>query len=209
IVSPAPGRRRFADDALLDAALEVFHARGYHAAQMTELALRAGTTKPTLYARLGSKEQIYVRVLEREAALLKRSLYDAYERAAERPVHEMVEIAMLAFFDFAQTHQAGFELLFGGEPGRPGERIGEAAMEEVIRHVAGLVEAFTRRGGRASGVGAELLAAAAVGVAREVCRYALDNGHDLDAAGRLATAFTDAGMLGIDPAAIERVQAAG
>jgi AcrR family transcriptional regulator len=46
----APGRQRFSDDQLLDAALELFHARGYHAVQMTDLVKHARTTKPTLYA---------------------------------------------------------------------------------------------------------------------------------------------------------------
>ncbi|MFG1949394.1 helix-turn-helix domain-containing protein [Nonomuraea sp. NPDC048826] len=54
-----------ADD-LLEAARAVFHAGGYAAAQIADIAKRAGTTKPTLYARLGNKEQIYLAVVRRE-----------------------------------------------------------------------------------------------------------------------------------------------
>jgi AcrR family transcriptional regulator len=194
MTSTAPGRQRFSDGELLDAALELFHARGYLGVQMTDLAERAGTTKPTLYARLGSKEQIYIRVLEREAALLKASLYAEYERAAESPLEQVIEISMLAFFRFAGQRRAGFDLLFRSEPGGPGHGIGERAMDEVIDQVARLVDDYIVRTGGRPGSRTPLLAAGGVGVARQICQYALDNDYDLDAAGTLATAFAEAGM---------------
>lgn len=201
----APGRQRFSDDQLLDAALELFHARGYHAVQMTDLAKRARTTKPTLYARLGPKEQIYLRVLEREAKLLKASLYAEYERAIREPVDRMIEIAMLAFFRFAEQRRAGFDLLFRSEPGGPGHGIGERAMDEVIDQVTRLVDDYIMRTAGRPGRGTALLAAASVGVARQVCQYALDNDHDLTTAGALATAFTEGGMRFLDQTVLRRL----
>jgi AcrR family transcriptional regulator len=201
----APGRQRFSDDQLLDAALDLFHARGYHAVQMTHLARRARTTKPTLYTRLGSKEQIYLRVLEREAELLKASLYAEYDRAAREPIDRVIEIAMLAFFLFADRRRAGFDLLFRSEPGGPGHGIGERAMDEVIDHVTRLVDDYIVRTGGRPGSRTPLLAAAGVGVARQVCQYALDNNHDLATAGALATAFTEAGMRLLDQTALRRL----
>lgn len=205
-VTTAPGRRRFSDDELLDAALRLFHDSGYHAVQMTDIATAARTTKPTLYARLGSKEEIYVRVLEREAALLKVALYEEYERATTQPVEEVIEIAMLAFFRFAGDRRAGFELLFRSEPGGPGHGIGERAMDEVIDQVTELVNDYIVRTGGRPGAGTPLLAAAGVGVARQVCQYALENDRDLATAGALATAFADAGMRRIDGALLERLE---
>lgn len=200
----APGRQRFTDEALLDAAAAVFHARGYHAAQMTDLAAAGGTTKPTLYARLGSKQQLYVRVLEREAGLLTAFLYSSYEQAANRPLSEMIEISMLAFFRYAQDRRAGFELLFRGEPSAPGQQIGERAMQQVTLEIAKLFAAFNRRAGRTDSPSDALLAAAGVGVARQVCQYALDNGYDLEAAGTLASSFAEAGLRGIDSSLLTR-----
>jgi AcrR family transcriptional regulator len=205
----APGRHRFTDEALLDAALEVFRARGYHLAQMTDLARAAGTTKPTLYARLGSKEQLYVRVLEREAGLLTSFLYAAYAEAESRPLSEMIQISMLAFFRYAHDRRAGFELLFRGEPSAPGQRIGERAMDQVTGEISKLFRAFNRRSGRPDNPSDALLAAAGVGVARQVCQYALDNHYDLDAAGALASSFAEAGLRGIDPTLIETIGADG
>jgi AcrR family transcriptional regulator len=194
----APGRQHFSDDQLLDAALDLFGDRGYHAVQMTDLAERARTTKPTLYARLGSKEQIYVRVLEREAELLKAFLYAEYERAAHEPFDRVIEIAMLAFFHFADRRRAGFDLLFRTEPGGPGHGIGERAMDDVIDHVTRLVDDCIIRTSGRPGSRTPLLAAAGVGVARQVCQYALDNNYHLATAGALATAFTEAGMRLLD-----------
>lgn len=199
----SPQGRRFTEDELLDAALVLFHARGYHAVQMSELAAKAGTTKPTLYARLGSKQEIYIRVLEREAGLLKAALYDEYERATREPVDQVVPIAMLAFFRFAAQRRAGFDLLFRSEPGGPGRGIGERAMDEVIEQVTQVIDDYILRTGGRPGSRTPLLAAAGVGVARQVCQYALDNDHDLAAAGTLATAFAETGMRRLDEATLK------
>lgn len=197
-VTTAPGRQRFSDDDLLDAALELFHARGYHVLQMSDLAAAAHTSRPTLYARLGSKEEIYIRVLEREARLLQSALYAEYARATSAPLGEVVEIAMLAFFRFAQARRAGFNLLFRSEPGGPGHGIGERAMDEVIEQVAQLIDSYIVRSGHQPGSRTPLLAAAGVGAARQVCQYALDTGHDLEKAGALVTAFAAAALRLID-----------
>ena len=202
MITTAPGRQRFSDDELLDAALELFHTRGYHAVQMTDLAARAHTSKPTLYARLGSKEEVYIRVLEREANLLQSELYEQYARASSAPLGEVVEIAMLAFFQFARRRRAGYDLLFRSEPGGPGHGIGERAMDEVIGHVRQLIDNFIARSGAQPGSRTPLLAAAGVGAARQVCQYALDTGHDLDEAGTLVTTFADAAMRLLDPAVL-------
>ncbi len=181
----------------------MFAARGYHAAQMADLASAAGTTKPTLYARLGSKEQIFRRVLEREAASLTSFLYAAYADAAGRPLSDMIELATLAFFRYAQSQRAGFELLFRSEPAAPGEGIADQAMEEVTGRITELFREFNRRTGRREQRSDALLAAAGVGVARQVCQYALDNDYDLENAGALASSFTEAGLKGVDPKVVE------
>ena len=198
-ITTAPGRQRFTDDDLLDTARDVFSRRGYHAAQMSEIAARAATTKPTLYARLGSKQQIYLAVLAREAAALTGYLYDAYKLTAGRPMHEMVEIANLALFRFAEQHRVGFELLFRDEPSAPGTGTGERVMNEVTDRVSELVASVLERSGRRAGPSSSLIAAAGVGVARQVCQYALEHRLDLPTAGTLASAFTAAAMRGLDP----------
>ena len=43
---------------LLDAALDLFYAKGYDAVGVQEIVDRAGVTKPTLYYYFGSKIEI-------------------------------------------------------------------------------------------------------------------------------------------------------
>jgi AcrR family transcriptional regulator len=204
LVSTAPGRRRFSDDDLLDAALAVFEASGYQAAQMSEIAEQAGTTKPTLYARLGSKDEIYVRMLEREAEMLKARLVDAYRDAAALPLPDLVKVSVRAFFEFAQNRRAGFDLLFRGEPGGPGPGIGRRLVDEIIDHIAELSRAALRRYGRTPGHALELLAAAYAGVAIKTCQYARDHGHDLAAVEALAASYIESAARGLEVGDLEK-----
>jgi AcrR family transcriptional regulator len=196
--TPAPWRRRYTEDELLDAALATFDASGYHAAQIADIATAAGTTKPTLYARLGSKEEIYLRLVEREAERFKTLLASAYQQAAALPLTELVGLSVSAFFDFARNERPSFDLLFRSEPGRPGPEIGRRAVDEVIDHIAELGAAVYVRTGRAPGPSVELLAAAHAGVAVQVCLYAIDHERDLDEAEKLAAAYIEGAQRGID-----------
>src|SRR3954451_13792709 len=71
-------RVRIADESILDAATEVFAFEGYDRANMDTIAARAGATKPTLYARFGSKDDLFAAAVRREYALRKVALFEAY-----------------------------------------------------------------------------------------------------------------------------------
>lgn len=105
------------DDQLLDAALEVFSTHGFHASTMSEVAGRADSTKPTLYAHFGDKEGLYGRLLRREAELCRAHLFSAYAAAAGLPLSEQTRADVEAFFDYAAIRSEGFELLFGSQNG--------------------------------------------------------------------------------------------
>ena len=51
-------------DRLLEAALEVFNRKGYAAASVREIVNAAGVTKPSLYYYFGSKEGLYLAILQ-------------------------------------------------------------------------------------------------------------------------------------------------
>ena len=55
---------------ILDVALEVFTVHGYQTASMDMIAAQAGMSKQTLYRHFGSKEQLFVHVVQ---ALIERS----------------------------------------------------------------------------------------------------------------------------------------
>jgi AcrR family transcriptional regulator len=62
----SPGRPRdpLADSAILGAALELFIERGIDGVSFEEIARRAGVTRPTIYRRWPTKEQILARAIE-------------------------------------------------------------------------------------------------------------------------------------------------
>lgn len=185
-----PTRRRFDEDQLLDAAREVFHSDGYSAAQMSDIALRAGTTRPTLHSRLGNKEDIYLKVIQREALTFEWWITDAYQRAKSAPLDELADVGMKPIFAFAADRPHGFALLFRGD--RTGElpaSLRREVIAEVTRQLTGLIEERQNAFGTSFGDLASMLASACIGVALQVCEHALEQGRDLAEAHRFAASF--------------------
>ena len=52
---------------ILTAAVDVFAARGFHAASMDEISEVAGISKPMIYAYLGAKEELFEACIRKEA----------------------------------------------------------------------------------------------------------------------------------------------
>ena len=61
--------RSFDTDEALDRALEVFWRHGFQGASLAELTDAMGLNKPSLYAAFGDKESLYLKALDRYAAL--------------------------------------------------------------------------------------------------------------------------------------------
>jgi AcrR family transcriptional regulator len=201
----SPTGRRFGEDQLLDAARAVFHAEGYSAAQIADIARRAGTTKPTLYARLGNKEQIYLRVVQREANAFKDWIADAYEHGTELPLAQLAQVGMEPLFRFAAERAEGFDLLFRGDmTGDNPATLRREVVNGVTEQLTSLIERRQQAFGTALGSTADVLAAACVGVALQVCEHAIDHGHDLDDAHRLAARFVASAFRTLDFDALTR-----
>lgn len=65
---------------LLRAALELFTARGYAATTVREIVVAAGVTKPVLYYHFGSKEGLYLALLEESFATFEGLLSEFVAR---------------------------------------------------------------------------------------------------------------------------------
>lgn len=191
----AASGRRFDLHVLLDAARSLFAERGYAGAQIADIASAAGTTKPTLYARLGNKLQIYLAVIHREAEDFKAQVAVAYERGGDLPLEELAEMGMEPLFRFAADRPEGFHLLFRGDDvdGRI-VIIRREVMDGIIERLADLIRHRREQFGRHGGSPDELLAAACVGLARQVCERAIDGQGDLQEAWHLAARFAAAAI---------------
>lgn len=95
---------------LLDAALEVFTAAGYHSAAMDEIADRAGVSKPVLYQHFPSKLELYLAVLDIHIDSLVFQIQKAIASTPENA--NRVRATVDAYFSFIDSEGEAFRLLF-------------------------------------------------------------------------------------------------
>jgi AcrR family transcriptional regulator len=130
---------------MIDAAVTAFSRGGYHTVSVEEIAEAAGTSKPTVYQYLGSKEKIFTACVRRETDRLveavRAAAHDPYAPAGEDPLRR----GMQAFFVFVTGNRASWTVLYRraslqGEP-----FAGETARlkDRVTAEVADLITACT------------------------------------------------------------------
>jgi AcrR family transcriptional regulator len=196
-------RVRIAEESILDAATAVFAAEGYDRANMDAIAARAGATKPTLYARFGSKDDLFAAAVRREYELRKAALFEAYGAGDDRPFRERLHGWVAAYFDIVRERPAGFLLVSEGERHPASAAVIERAGREIVDRIAGLV---LRVSGRDAPVGARVVAAMITGMLTGCAREALRRPDvSLPDAAALCESFLHSALRGVDPDLIERV----
>jgi AcrR family transcriptional regulator len=73
--------REFDVNAALGSALEVFWAKGYEGASMTDLTQAMGINRPSLYAAFGNKDELFIKALD----LYAHGFHSAASGFAEEP----------------------------------------------------------------------------------------------------------------------------
>lgn len=200
---PPPRRFRITDQRLLDAATAVFAADGFDAATMDALAARARVTKPTLYARFGSKEDLYAAAVLREYAIRKQRLFASYEPASpDEPFRSRVHRWTVSYFDLVRERPDGFRLIAEGERHPAAAAIVAAAGAEILDRVAALVRGVS---GRDADAGARVVAAIVIGMLTSGAREAVRARLDLDSAAALCESLVLHALRGVDPDLIDGV----
>jgi AcrR family transcriptional regulator len=152
---------------LLDAALEVFVTRGYHAAAMDEIAERAGVSKPVLYQHFPGKLELYLALLDESVDTLVEKVRDALKSNPDNK--QRVAATFGAYFEYVggqgQAYRLVFESDLGNEPAvrdrlDRGQRECAAMVSQVVREDAGI-----------SDDEAHLLSVGMVGMAQVTARY--------------------------------------
>ena len=140
---PRVARRR----QLLDAAMAVFVARGYHAAAMDEIAERAGVSKPVLYQHFPGKQDLYLALLDESADKLTEAVEAAIRSTADN--RQRVNATFAAYFGYVAEHSGTFKLVFESDfTSEPAVRARLAAanracadlISQVIKEDAGLAD---------------------------------------------------------------------
>ena len=152
---------------LLDAALELFVTRGYHAAAMDEIAERAGVSKPVLYQHFPGKLELYLALLDESVDTLVEKVRDALKSNPDNK--QRVAATFGAYFEYVggqgQAYRLVFESDLGNEPAvrdrlDRGQRECAAMVSQVVREDAGI-----------SDDEAHLLSVGMVGMAQVTARY--------------------------------------
>jgi AcrR family transcriptional regulator len=179
---------------LLDSALEVFVAHGYHAAAMDDIAERAGVSKPVLYQHFPGKLELYLALLEQSADRIIDATREALASTQDNKMRVLA--TMQVFYDYVANAQGAFRLVFESDlTNEPQvraqvDRVTDVCAEEVTKVIhedTGLSDEASR-----------LLAVSLVGVAQFSARYWLDSGGDLDqsAAAQLVASLAWRGISG-------------
>jgi AcrR family transcriptional regulator len=192
---------------MLDAACAVFASQGFANTSMEAIAARAGTTKPTLYARFGAKDQLFARTVRREHELLNAWIAQEYAAGPDEPFRKRLHRWVAVYFDFVRERPDGFRLTFEGERHAGAAAAIEQATSERIDRIAGLVVQVS---GRPAGAGPRVVAAAIVGMLRWCAQQAIsDPALGLDRIAVLCERMVYAMMRGLDVDTMDQITAAG
>src|SRR3984957_4852354 len=159
---------------LLDAALEIFVSRGYHAAAMDEIAERAGVSKPVLYQHFPGKLELYLALLDERVDGLIETVRSALRSTSENK--HRVGATFGAYFEFVGGHDEAYRLVF--ESDLSNEPAVRARLDRVQQECADLVSQVVKEDAGISDDEAHLLSIAMVGMAQVSARYWLSShGH--------------------------------
>jgi AcrR family transcriptional regulator len=128
-----PRRARRAQ--LLESALEVFVAQGYHAAAMDDIAERAGVSKPVLYQHFPGKLDLYLALLDQAVDKVIEGTRTAL--ASTEDNKQRVAATMHAFFAYVASDQGEFRLVFESDLGN--EPAVRERIDRVTTECAGLI----------------------------------------------------------------------
>jgi AcrR family transcriptional regulator len=139
-----PGRER-----VLEAGLELFGERGYHATSIADIGERAGIAKSVLYHHFGSKAGLYEAIAEAETRALVERVAGALPADPDAP---RLRAGVDAYLSFLAEHPAVWRLLLRDPPADPElVEVHERLATQRTRALAALLAAPSKRskeGGR-------------------------------------------------------------
>jgi len=152
---------------LLDSALEVFVAQGYHAAAMDDIAERAGVSKPVLYQHFPGKLDLYLALLDAACddviANCRRALASTHDNKTR------VAAAMAAFYSYVAGERGAFRLVF--ESDLTSEPAVRQHVERVTTECAAMIADVIHDDTGLPAEQSRLLAVSLVGMAQVSARF--------------------------------------
>ena len=160
-----PRRERRAQ--LLDSALEVFVAQGYHAAAMDDIAERAGVSKPVLYQHFPGKLDLYLALLDSSCDQIIDNCRAALDSTQDNK--HRVAATMDAFFEYVAGDSGAFRLVF--ESDLTNEPAVREHVDRVTTECAALIAEVIHDDTGLPPAASRLLAVSLVGMAQVSARF--------------------------------------
>ena len=139
----SPTRRRLTAEerraGILDAALAVFSARGYHPSSIDDIAREAGISKALIYEHFESKQGLYADLLERNAAELFERLGAAIGSVEVESGAIRLTTGLEAFFAFVEERRDAWRILFRDTADPETAPVLDRILEQVTGLVAALI----------------------------------------------------------------------
>ncbi len=155
---------------LLDSALEVFVAQGYHAAAMDDIAERAGVSKPVLYQHFPGKLELYLALLDQSCDTIIDACREAL--ASTEDNKQRVAATMQVFYDYVANAHGAFRLVF--ESDLTNEDAVRARVDRVTHECAEEIAKVIHEDTGLPDEQSRLLAVSLVGMAQVSARFWLD-----------------------------------
>ena len=157
---------------LLDAASEVFAAKGYHAAAMDDIADVAGVSKPVLYQHFPSKLDLYLALLDQSCDRLVEVVEDALASTEENADRVIATVA--AFYEFVSSTSGEFRFIF--ESDLTGDGAVQQRLARVNSEISDAIAEVIAEDTSLPRQQAKLLAVCLVGIAQVSARYWISGG---------------------------------
>ena len=109
-----------------DAASRLIAERGYDAASLEEIAAAAGISKAVLYDHFASKAELQISLLRQSSEALMTFVAERLA-AAEGDAGDRYRAAIEAFYEFVETHEFAWRMIFRDPPSDP--TVVEACLE--------------------------------------------------------------------------------
>jgi AcrR family transcriptional regulator len=156
---------------LLESALEVFVAQGYHAAAMDDIAEKAGVSKPVLYQHFPGKLELYLALLDRAVDTVIEGTRSALESTDDNK--QRVAATMHAFYTYVASEEGEFRLVF--ESDLTNDPVVRQRTDRVTTECAGLIAHVIHDDTGLPDEESRLLAVALVGMGQVSARFWLQD----------------------------------
>jgi len=161
---------------LLEAALGVFVAQGYHAAAMDDIADRAGVSKPVLYQHFPGKLELYLALLDASCDAIISGCREALEATQDNK--QRVAATVDAFYTYVAHDAGAFRLVF--ESDLTNEPAVREQVDRVTADCATMIASVIADDTGLPAGASRLLAVSLVGMAQVSARFWLTEAGGLE-----------------------------